>query len=275
MVRRAGGWVTWQSLNIPIAAAISHTARVLVQLPRLNPQDANSNIWAWLNQENSIRTRGAATHGIEYVTGEMVNAVPKKVKERKALTGMRDNHYYMNVALGGQGYRNPFSGNLIDAQGQHGHLYLCYKAPTAEKVGGLLIATEQSAPADVMLPNANAFAQFALAKQGVDDQWGGTHGLGGHNTYSATGGNDWTKDNLAGRGPDQYIDGMYVDLSKNYQYNLVLNNWGNFTADLLGWTGEEPPMPPPRPQQPAPLQRPPGRLPHPWRPDGTDNIREY
>lgn len=260
MVRRGGGWATWQSLgNIPIAAAISHTARVLVQLPPLNPQDANSNIWAWLNQENSIHKRWVATHGIKYVTGEMVNGVPKKVKERKAKTGLFDDHYCMNVALGGQGRYNLFSGNQIEANGYHGHLYLCYTAPTAEKVGGLLIATEQSASADVMAPDASFFQKVKLARKGVDDQWGGTHSTGAHNTYSATGGNDWTKDNLAGLGPDQYIDGMYVDLSQRYQYTQVLNNWANFTADLLGWTGQEPP--PPRPQQQAPLQGPPARPP--------------
>ncbi|HEY7428209.1 MAG TPA: hypothetical protein VH682_28505 [Gemmataceae bacterium] len=259
MVRRGGGWVTWQSLRIPIAAAISHSARVLVQLPRLNLQDPNSNIWGWLNSEDSIHERGAATHGIEYVKGEMVNNVPKNVKERKAKTGMRDDHYYTKVALGGSGYYNPFSGNKIDAEGQHGHLYFCYKAPTAEKVGGLLISTEQSAPADVMLPaNAGKLAVLALAKQGVDDQWGGTHGLGGHNTYSATGGNDWTKDRLVGVGPDQYLDGMYVDLSQPYQYNHVRDNWVGFRPEKVGWTGKEPPLAlaPPRPRQPAPQQRP-------------------
>jgi hypothetical protein len=256
MVRQGGGWQTWQSQNIPIAASISHSARVLVQLPPLNNHDPNSDIWAWLNAEGSIRERGAATHGIMYVTNETVNNVPKEVKERKAKTGLRDKHYYMNVALGGQGYWNKFSGQKIAANGYHGHLYFCYKAPTAEKVGGLLISTEQSAPADVILQTSNPFKTLPAAKKGVDDQWGGTHGLGGHNKYSATGGNDWTQDHLLGRGPDVYLDGMYVDLSRDYQYNRVVNLWQYFGPDRLGYTGEEPPWdpagaPPPQPARPG------------------------
>src|SRR5262249_29204123 len=146
---------TWQSLRIPIAASISHSARVLVQLPRLNIHDPNSDIWAWLNAEVRIRERGVATHGIKYVTNETVNNVPKEVKERKAKTGLFDKHYYMNVALGGQGYWNKFSGQRITADGHHGHLYFCHCPATPEKVGGLLISTEQSAPADVILQTSN------------------------------------------------------------------------------------------------------------------------
>ena len=310
MVRRFETWYTWQSLHIPIAAAISHSARVLVQLPRENPHAPNSNIWGWLTADNSIQKRGAATHGIEVATThataamilapeviargggtmaaipppprprvEEVNGLPKYVKELKGNLQPGE-HYYTKVALGGHGFTNPFSGNPIDAEGKHGHLYLCYRAPTLEDVGGLLIGTEQSAPADQALRGANPITVGVAAVKGIEDQVGGKHDLGiFKNKYSATGGNEWKQDppnRLNGIGPHKYYDGMYVDLSLPYQYNHVLDNWQLFSAAMLGWTGEEPPMdpapppgPPPRPVAAAPLHRPPGR-----NPQGRSNLRD-
>jgi hypothetical protein len=281
MIRRNNGWETWQSQDIPIAAALSHSARVLVQLPKLpdpktkrNPWEAPpADIWGFLNDgsDGAIQKRGVATHTIkrdkdEVVNGvhrcEMVNNVPKCVREDKAKLGAYGDrnpftgkqswgveHYGMNIALGGDGNRNPFSGNVINARGQHGHLYFCYKEPTVGEVGGLLISAEQSSPADTFLGDDNKplsnYEQAKLARKGVDDQTGGTHGTGGHNQYSATGGDDWSKGRFAedGVGPEEYNDGMYVDLSQPYQCKAVLDQWNRFEPSLLDWTGEEPPTP--------------------------------
>jgi hypothetical protein len=297
MVRRGGNWVPWQSLepSIPIAAAISHSARVLVQLPSPSQRGMYGRIWQWLNEEGSIQPRSAATHDIGRLKNpESVNGIPKYVEELKPNVFQVRNgiHYYMNVALGGNNQTNPFSGNRIDAGGEHGHMYFCYVPATANENGGLLIATEQSAAADTMLPkNAGKIRVALKAMGGIKDQYGGQHDIGvlGRNKYSATGGDDWVKGRLVGTGPDKYIDGMYVDLSQEDQCEYVWEKSREFLPELLGYTGEEPhrdpaapvlnkdgvqvpprpggPAPanaPPgrrpfRPQQPAPFQRPPGR----------------
>jgi hypothetical protein len=253
--KRANGWHPWHTGNIPIASAVSHTARVVVQLPLHNPHDPNADIWGWLNTTaGAIQARGNATHNFQPYDNsphpEMVNGRPRRIKERKS-KGFTGDHFYMNVALGGAGNRHPYSRNVIAADGHHGHLYFCYQAPTAAQFGGLLIAVEQSASADaVQLGPGIHRPTFLRAVAGVPDQYGGSHGLGGHNRYSSTGGDDWTKGALTGHGPDQYIDGLYVDLADPLVYTFVRNNAGNFTAANLGDTGVA--APPPRPQTPAP-----------------------
>ena len=75
---------------------------------------------------------------------------------------------------------------------------------------------------------------------GVPDQYGGAHGFGGHSRYSATGGDDWTKNRLAGYGPSRYYDSMFLDLSRPGAYVPVTTAAGQFTEDMLGNPGLPP-----------------------------------
>jgi hypothetical protein len=250
LYKRNNVWAPWHNGNIPIASAISHTARVVVQLPMLSDDD-NANIWGWLNSTGGIQSRKAATHHFQYDTSrnpETVNHRPRRIKERKTW-GFTGDHFYMNVALGGDGNRHPYSQKEIRADGHHGHLYLCYQAPTATRFGGLLIGVEQSASADAVaeVPHGR-ITDLKRAKAGVPDQYGGKHGLGGHNRYSATGGDDWTRGLLVGLGPDTYYDGLYVDLTDPVVYERVRRRAGTFAAANLGDTGI--PLPPAGPRPP-------------------------
>jgi hypothetical protein len=60
--------------------------------------------------------------------------------------GMMGRHFYKNVALGGVGNINPFSGVTIDKDGGHGHLYVNYRAPWSDRQGCMLVGVEGCAP---------------------------------------------------------------------------------------------------------------------------------
>jgi hypothetical protein len=83
-------------------------------------------------------------------------------------------HYGIDLALGGVEHKNPFSGNTIHTNGEHGHLYIHCPTLSGQRQG-LLIGIEQSAPYKV-------------------DQYGGSHDtLATEKDYSATGGDLFCK----------------------------------------------------------------------------------
>jgi len=83
-------------------------------------------------------------------------------------------HHYKNLALGGAGNMNPFSGVTVDKNGGHGHLYVNYRAPQYKRFGCLLLGVEGSAP-------------------GVDNQYGKVHDANAtKGEFSATGGRKWS-----------------------------------------------------------------------------------
>jgi hypothetical protein len=89
--------------------------------------------------------------------------------------GMMGRHSYKNVALGGVGNVNPFSGVTIDKEGSHGHLYVNYRAPWDVRQGCMLVGVEGSAP-------------------GVSDQTGKVHDANAiKGLWSPTGGKKWHK----------------------------------------------------------------------------------
>src|SRR5262249_30177150 len=122
-------------------------------------------------------------------------------------------HHYINVALGGVGQTNPFSGKAVtNVDGRHGHLYFGYRPPTDNTYGGLLAGTEQSAPLDVAAyKGVTSTLGNVFVHRGIPDQYGGKHGIGQPNDYSATCGNNWGKGALQTLNVD-YYDGLFLDV---------------------------------------------------------------
>ncbi len=137
-------WQPWAQDQLPICSAISYTARVLVLLP---PGNTFRDFWRWLWAEHERVPRGFATHGVASTPAvEIAPGVRKCIKENKS--GNTCHHFGVNLALGGLGNVHPVSGNIIEDNGQHGHLYLGESKHRFQGRYALLISTEQSAPSD-------------------------------------------------------------------------------------------------------------------------------
>jgi hypothetical protein len=96
-------------------------------------------------------------------------------------------HYGINLALGGAGNHNFFSGNTISGNGEHGHLYVHCHHPQGGQHGGLLLGIEQSAPR-------------------MNDQYGGSHDVrASDKAYSASGGDFFCKPPKDHEWGDAYI----------------------------------------------------------------------
>jgi hypothetical protein len=259
MVRRNDGWIPWEAVGGPVASVISHTARVVVALPKVS----HKAFWRWLWNDAKPQGRASATHGVERnrQPQNIYPGVRKAVKENKTKSPCR--HYGINIALGGEFNVNPVSGNIIYPNGEHGHLYLSLSKKKFEGRTIMLLATEQSASVDrhsmkgrhgskPRLGGLAKFGAFMSHGLGVPDQYGGKHSLGGHNDRACNGGQDWTDKYLKGRtqrladygpGPDgnHYIDGMYIDLTE-HRFGVVRRS--NFTKGMLGMTPKRPVRPP-------------------------------
>ncbi|MCK4606390.1 MAG: hypothetical protein KAU35_03725 [candidate division Zixibacteria bacterium] len=176
-----GVWKRWSDYDIPLAAALSHGGRVMIQLP----ESDNEDFWHWLWGNVPVQTRFAATHGVLFLpTPEdgLPDNQSKQIKEVKKNHNVRQ--YGVNIGMGGIGNINPWSGVKIDAIGEHGHLYIGYRAPSRTMVGVLLVGCEGSAPIDMYRGGLHGFAK---------DQTGHKHTLGSSGKFSPTGGMKWKK----------------------------------------------------------------------------------
>lgn len=264
LIRRQGQWVLWHTTNMPISAVLSHGGRILIQISH------HHNCWPLLwgvDNEAAAETesrpykRKAATHGIGLMKSFNVINVngyycKKKIMELKGgiktlfknvpainatkgrmAAGISGTHYGINVAMGGTGNRNPFSGNVISANGAHGHLYVFYAPPTTSKYGGLLIGLEDSAAPDVG-PQTTGQTFHA-------------HTIGSTEEYLATGGKKWdSRRNPTGgvnetdwhqAGPLNRYGGLFVDLVGTNMGTLE-RFMGNFDpSTMLGRHGYDNP----------------------------------
>ncbi len=268
-------WVPWCDVYpeggepAPICSAISHTARIVIWLPK---NDHNAAFWKWLWADSfrHVQSRQAATHGFGIVDpADTIYRrggcyVIKGVKEVKG--NEHASHFGMNLALGGNGNINPISGKGIRENGKHGHLYIASYKGEIDGRKAILVGTEQSAPIDRQVAvkgRTGKLGTFFTRGVSVPDQYGGTHGLGGHNRFSATGGDDFSykKTEKTGRighrrkikvrqptkleayGPSwgNYIDGMYVDLTANRfgRIKRMLSD-GSFAPANIAGPGEPP-----------------------------------
>jgi len=208
------GWQYWCESNIPVAAALSHGGRVMIQTPKGD----GSKFWDWLTggsvnvqpvSKNLSGLTGSAskskpiygrvsTHGIvsDSKKPKAYGSFKKEIAEIK-VEGVSHvvhlgHHYGMDVAIGGAGNKNFVSGNIIKRNGEHGHMYFYHQEASSSNCGGILIGCEGSAPKK-------------------DDQFGGSHGAdGASGEFSPTGGLKW-RDLAVGPGC-RYADGtLYLE----------------------------------------------------------------
>lgn len=142
-------------------------------------------LWSWLTH-GDMHDRGLATHSTVQQDWSDLDNVPGLRGNRKlwfseekagGASNLRDGlmgrHHYKNVALGGVGNVNSFSGVKVDKDGSHGHLYVNYRAPQYKRFGCLLLGVEGSAP-------------------GMGNQYGKVHDANAtKGEWSATGGKKW------------------------------------------------------------------------------------
>lgn len=204
-------WYDWSETNIPVAAALSHGLRILIQLP---PHAGDFR--DWLNVGRQISSRLAATHGIRR-RNYTADGIDRQVTESKTKGGAGDGkHYKLQLALGGIGNDHPYSTKKIKRSGNDGHLYINYCAPSSRHIpnryGGLLVGVEGSSP-------------------GKSDHFGGAHGPSGKSgEFSPTCGLKWR--DLRGGPQDPKIDpdGLPIKRPNNYCLSTMFVDLWNFAG---------------------------------------------
>ncbi|MEN9916919.1 MAG: hypothetical protein RLY40_851 [Pseudomonadota bacterium] len=230
--------------QFPIAAILLHGSRVLVEFPN----DIASQLIDWLIVDKTC-WRYMATHGIsalpiaERINQQSIQATYKFLKEEKvsgtaaainlvsnSIAGLLNNsyldfsatsstqeklnraeHYGFDLALGGVGNPHFASKEIIQNNGEHGHLYIHFYQDSSQKnQSGLLLGIEQSAP-------------------GKPDQYGGQHDLAvSDKEYSASGGDLFCKKPNLERYQKEYL-GLATLPFANYYDSL----WNGITKETL------------------------------------------
>jgi hypothetical protein len=174
----------WNKLtknNLHDRALASHST---YQTDWMDPPNLPGGRHLWFTEE-----KASGGGFLKHITGRSGDA-------HNLADSMAGRHYYKNVALGGVGNINPFSGVEIDANGAHGHLYVNYRAPQYKRFGSILLGVEGSAP-------------------GCENQYGKLHDA--HATkgeFSATGGRKW--ESLLGK------DAFYSDFESKKDVTLFV-----------------------------------------------------
>jgi hypothetical protein len=279
-------WNYWKDAQLPIATALSHGSRILIQLPRAQSTSNNKlgsfkslfqlkstseeeegeydhSFWTWLitgtisgnlshyvstassgdaalEEQKIIFKRLAATHSIKYAktvsstdpstttTITLSDGTKKQkyiyeVKEKIGLNARNTKvfavkehvlhhhrHWGMNIACGGSGNMNEQT--RVESNGEHGHVYLYYMAPSLHRHGGIMIGIEGS-------------------EYGKQDQSGTSHTLQASSPeVGVTGGMKWSRLKQLGIAsiPDKY-DSMFVDLADGWKF--LLNK--QFNQDII------------------------------------------
>jgi len=268
MKEHGGTWKSWHDADIPIAACLSHGGRVLVQLPRASGDP--DRIWHWLWGDHEPETRQAATHGVELGKFEdMPDGRPKCVREIKGKGG-GGKHFGVNFSGGGFGFINPISGNPIVGDGRHGHLYICYVAPTAETRGAIMFGAEDTAPIDratktlgqtigigvsvgllpltlieILVGEGRKFQPVSPWLKGAfpKGQTGAYHAFGVSGKYSLTGGEKFST--LAEIQPTLSVpagnDSLFVNPPAALWERLITGDL-SFKVQWLGYSPDPPPL---------------------------------
>ena len=226
---------SWRRWNMPVARALSHGGRVLIQFDQVKPGDDPHAFWNWLRGNCHDFYPRVGTHGIapstdwERIGGESIRASKEThgggrgiaQNSRKSKNEVSKISYGLNVAFGGYGKKS-ISGRgngLITDTGEYGTLYFYYRAPNRQKPGGLLVGLESDAPG--MWGETGNFHSWNIAP--VD--WIKNYKNGKLNVPTGT---RWSG---KGVGPMKY-DGMFLDLTRCGWRRVA--NGQNFTNDMVG-----------------------------------------
>jgi hypothetical protein len=195
----------WRNWNKPIAAALSHGGRVIINMARLDGQRQGG--WSWLLTGNPrtvphggkvpqpvlnstlLKGRFGSTHGTDVRALNIKGQDRGELYEKKGIMqnitrGLNpESHLWgMNVALGGWKGKNS-QGHDIAADGSHGHLHILYrqiyKLLSGPYAAGLLIGCE------------NKEHGVQTRYPGNKTHLGTGHGAGGKQKVSATNGLKW------------------------------------------------------------------------------------
>ena len=219
-------WQDFWRIGLPLASILGHGGRVIIQLPiRTETDNSARRFFDWLTAEikqaDLLFSRSAATHALDHnETAIPIHGYRKmRLSEKRGkLTGIRaailgattrkeeefHNHFGVNVALGGAGNRNPFSGNTIASDGCHGHMYIYFNQKSPGKCGGLMIGCENSAP-------------HAMSQTFVMHDWRAIS-----EPYSPCGTQKWPK--VEGIGPKSKAEAMFVDLSDGWEWLMGMED---------------------------------------------------
>jgi len=239
----------WRNWNKPIAAALSHGGRVIINMAKLDGQRQGG--WSWLLTGNSgrvphgrkvpqpvlnstlLKGRFGSTHGTDIRELKIKGQNRGELYEKKGIMqnitrGLNpESHLWgMNVALGGWGGENS-QGDPISADGGHGHLHILYrqiyKLFSGPYAAGLLIGCE----------NMEHGVKPGYGPKRNKTHLATGHGKGGKQKVSATNGLKWPalgKRYKAHKEVPAEYSGMRVNVSQM--------RWGDITAKETAITGK-------------------------------------
>jgi phosphatidylserine/phosphatidylglycerophosphate/cardiolipin synthase-like enzyme len=229
---RDGNWKPWMETGTPLPSAISHGGRILIQLPKSDVKGA-ATFWEWMLAGVKPSKGGLATHGVDYAKKPYERLYSDRYKYLKethghlvAVTNL-GHHYRLNIAMGGKGWWNPWTGKKISDNGEHGHLYMYYWKPTSKHYGAIMLSLESEAP-----HKTGQTGHKHTAKAGSEE-------------FTATGGAKWVvkpQDKKKGFVEivnsdlrDRY-DGMFIDLvgdGSGRDIKFIKDNAQSLTLDHL------------------------------------------
>lgn len=144
-----------------------HTSRVLLQLT--TDEVINQRLLHLIfSGDGAQYKRVFASYGIQYTYqdhqyGKDVQLDGKILYERKGLKFRSgDQHFGVNLPVGGYHKIHPFSQNIILGDGHFGHLYICYRPAADGKPAGVLFGLEQSAPCDRVQGGIQEMLRFGV-----------------------------------------------------------------------------------------------------------------
>jgi hypothetical protein len=259
-VWRDNTYLPLSQLGAPIATALSHGGRVLIQLPMVSSSQEGCHqdeFWHWFWPHPQRRM--IATHSISPREGYALKLDDQgrmlHLHEGGLSPLARGHHYGMNVALGGIGNENPWSRQMIFPDGRNGHLYIYYLPPTDREYGGLLVGCEGSAPYE----RAWTSTHRGLLPDTMD-QTGHEHTVWADSSkYSPTGGLKFADTKVVGKtwyggkikqrtdwchaGPTKTHEGLVIDLAfahegRETMTKFVMDRTNNdFQHYMLGRSG--------------------------------------
>eukprot|EP01080_Neovahlkampfia_damariscottae_P007979 gene7979-12444_t len=251
---KEGEWKYWSQTNWPIATALSHGGRILIQTPllsnSLNDKERDHTFWNWLitgsiegdlskfvstlttgdeaeNEDKILFKRLAATHSIDYKDKnniEIINGeVQKNIYETKTMGfNFRDTKVFSNEDHSLQHHRH--WGFNIPLGGHDQESFLGEKISANGEYGHFYLY--------YMSPSSKRNGGILIGLEGSEynkySQCGNKHTISADSSaITPTWGFKWKskKENIpdltSENGPLKY-NGMFIDLSKGWEYLIYL-----------------------------------------------------